>query len=188
MSDLRDDKTETGCDLRTALEAERAAVGVGSSRIKHINSRLAAMDAIEKRDARTGPDERMRRALVDAICEIDEVASLAGSIVARMHKVQDELKALSRADEGKESEGGLPPIDEAMHTPEAIASLQHRAMEIESPSGPTPQDAQREAIARIIDPRAFIIVNPKRIDMTDRQRWAREKADAILALQTRAGG
>ena len=132
----RDDKTETGCDLRTALEAERAAVGVGSSRIKHINSRLAAMDAIEKRDARTGPD----------------VAGLA------------------------------------MHTPEVIASLQHRAMEIESPSGPTPQDAQREAIARIIDPRAFIIVNPKRIDMTDRQRWAREKADAILALQTRAGG
>ena len=117
MSDLRDDKTETGCDLRTALEAERAAVGVGSSRIKHINSRLTAM-----------------------------------------------------------------------HTPEVIASLQHRVMEIESPSGPTPQDAQREAIARIIDPRAFIIVNPKRIDMTDRQRWAREKADAILALQTRAGG
>ena len=78
MSDLRDDKTETGCDLRTALEAERAAVGVGSSRIKHINSRLAAM-----------------------------------------------------------------------HTPEVIASLQHRAMEIESPSGPTPPDAtaQREAIA-----------------------------------------
>lgn len=40
---------------------------------------------------------------------------------------------------------------------------------------------ERETIARIVDPRAFIIENTKRFDMLARQREALAKADAILS-------
>src|SRR5687768_5461021 len=142
------------------------------------------------------PDERMHRALVDAVCEIDEAVSLAGSAVAAMHKVQDELKALSRADEGKESEGGEPDAERTQRrlavSDDGLGPMQ--VIPREPPSGPsdhTPQDAQRQAIARIIDPEAF--QNGLRKDGVsvywfERRAASLTKADAIIALQTRAGG
>lgn len=41
----------------------------------------------------------------------------------------------------------------------------------------------REHVAQIIDPQAFVIVNSKRAGTIDRQRQALTKADTILAAQ-----
>lgn len=51
------------------------------------------------------------------------------------------------------------------------------------PASPPPvAGAEREQIARIIDPRAFVIPDSKRFDIKARQREALEKADEIAAL------
>lgn len=47
---------------------------------------------------------------------------------------------------------------------------------------PPLKDASREAIARIIEPMAFIIINSQRLENNQRKLSALEKADAILAL------
>jgi hypothetical protein len=96
-----------------------------------------------------------------------------------INELYDSAISPAGADEGKESEGGLPPIDETLHTPEVIASLQQRAM---APPDPTPAE-QREAIARII--RCTVIGDDAAASGVSGEYDA---ADAILALSTRAGG
>jgi hypothetical protein len=59
----------------------------------------------------------------------------------------------------------------------------HRCRDQDAAPQPTAR-ADREAVARIINPRAFIIENSKRHNTTHLQAEARAKADAILALAT----
>jgi hypothetical protein len=153
----------------------------------------------------TAPDERMRRALAAVTLDLIECADkdedpLEWESVKQAYAVLGIPigEALSRADKGKESEGVV--MHQARKTKELVDSWSDAKQDFSRRatgchSDPTPPDAtaQREAIARIIDPEAF--ENWDRAEGSWRKDEARvkcedaeAKADAIIALQTRAGG
>lgn len=183
------------------------------------------------------PDERMRRALdEETLANISNIKRIMDSCEgdfsrcvqcdyqddnATRHSnlyllLKDEVEALSRADEGKESEGGLNrQARNPVGLPDGSGDLasaggiarddiidHHRQVGGDSPSDPTPQDAtaQREAIARINERLADLVganeVHAKRMLLSDENAIARNNREAswlkdlrsILALKPRAGG
>ena len=131
----------------------------------------------------------MRRALDTKLEEIRNDRSVVESY--RLGRIEGLLiakeviaEALSRADEGKESEGGCT---ECGGSGSIEIDDDHFIKCKCAPSDPTPPDAtaQRDAIGRIIDPNAWQYLDAAYEE--DRED-SLEKADAILALQTRAGG
>jgi hypothetical protein len=157
------------------------------------------------------PDVRMRRALettTKALQELKDAVERSGKLNGREYvslgihvngAIADARHALSRADEGTKSEGG--PLnwrlsdDAKARIAEIDANRRNAALNASNimAGSPTPPDhipaEQREAIARIIDPRAFIDCGEIwAFNMKNRRVNALTKADAILALLTRAGG
>jgi hypothetical protein len=132
------------------------------------------------------PDERMRRALekIERMCR--KLSMTHGERLQDIRTfVCEQLEALSRADEGKESEGGCG----------ANRCRDLGCFGYCEPSDPTPQDttAQREAIARIegwidfLETEAAHKLPLVAVEISGGGNLA-DDLRAILALQTRAGG
>jgi len=122
---------------------------------------------------------------------------------ARGHCLNYEVRALTpiqssdgRTDEAKARESVAAVADDESHKRDIGARRPHGSpssndhessdqagvgSERSSPSEPIAQ-GQREAIAHIIDPNAFVIVNSKRFEIKQRQEDAFAKADRILAI------